>query len=108
MRWLDFGARNRLSDKGCHPFYEFPYDSAKICSFSLFAKPVLINFQKVYQNGYSSLNSAILYNVSLYFHYKDPSLPLRMTPKSCKYNKYPGPCPRKQPFSWTRDPLSVF
>ena len=53
MRWLDFGARNRLSDKGCHPFYEFPYDSAKICSFSLFAKPVLINFKKVYQNGYS-------------------------------------------------------
>ena len=39
--------------------------------------------------GIPSLNSAILYNVSLYFHYKDPSLPLRMTPKSCKYNKYP-------------------
>ena len=53
MRWLDFGARNRLSDKGCHPFYEFPDDPAKICSFSLFAKPVLINFKKVYQNGYS-------------------------------------------------------
>ena len=53
MRWLDFGARNRLSDKGCHPFYEFPYDTAKICSFSLFAKPILINFKKVYQNGYS-------------------------------------------------------
>ena len=53
MRWLDFGARNRLSDKGCHPFYEFPYDTAKICSFSLFAKPVLINFKKVYHNGYS-------------------------------------------------------
>ena len=52
MRWLDFGARNRLSDKGCHPFYEFPYDSAKICSFSLFAKPVHINFKKLYQNGY--------------------------------------------------------
>ena len=52
MRWLDFGARNRLSDKGCHPFYEFPYDSAKICSFSLIAKPVLIKFKKVYQNGY--------------------------------------------------------
>ena len=27
--------------------------AAKICSFSLFAKPVLINFKKVYQNGYS-------------------------------------------------------
>ena len=40
MRWLDFGARNRLSDKGCHPFYEFPYDTAKICSFSLTAKPI--------------------------------------------------------------------
>ena len=48
-----FRARNRLSDKGCHPFYEFPDDSAKICSFSLFAKPILINFNKVYQNGYS-------------------------------------------------------
>ena len=64
MRWLDFRARNRhrrwservrnrLSDKGCHPFYEFPDDPAKICSFSLFAKPVLINFKKLYQNGYS-------------------------------------------------------
>ena len=53
MRWLDFGARNRLSDKGCHPFYEFPYDTAKICSFSLFAKPVRTNIRKVYQNGYS-------------------------------------------------------
>ena len=39
--------------------------------------------------GIPSLNSAILYNVSLYFHYKDPSLPLRMTPKSLKYSKYP-------------------
>ena len=29
--------------------------------------------------GIPSLNSAILYIVSLYFHYKDPSLPLRMT-----------------------------
>ena len=28
--------------------------AAKICSFSLFAKPVLINFKKVYQNGYST------------------------------------------------------
>ena len=27
------GARNRLSDKGCHPFYEFPYDFAKLCRF---------------------------------------------------------------------------
>ena len=26
---------------------------------------------------------------------------LRMTPKSCKYNKYPGPRPRKRPFLWT-------
>ena len=54
MRWLDFGARNRLSDKGCHPFYEFPYDSAKICSFSLIAKPVRTNIRKVYQNGDST------------------------------------------------------
>ena len=27
--------------------------AATICSFSLFTKPVLINFKKVYQNGYS-------------------------------------------------------
>ena len=27
------GARNRLSDKGCHPFYELPFDSAKVCIF---------------------------------------------------------------------------
>ena len=53
MRWLDFGARNRRSDKGCHPFYEFPYDFAKICSFSLFANLILTNIKKVYQNGYS-------------------------------------------------------
>ena len=36
------GARNRLSDKGCHPFREFPDDFAKICSFSVLAKHVLI------------------------------------------------------------------
>ena len=39
--------------------------------------------------GVPSLNSAILYNISLYFPFTDPSLALRMTPKSCKYNKYP-------------------
>ena len=27
--------------------------AAKICSFSLFAKPILTNIKKVYQNGYS-------------------------------------------------------
>ena len=68
MRWLDFGARNRRSDKGCHPFYEFPYDLAKICSFSLFAKPVLINFKKVYQNGYSIFKFSHFFIVSLYFN----------------------------------------
>ena len=52
--------------------------------------------------GIPSLNSAILYCIRLYFHYKDPSLPLRMTPKSCKYNKYPEPHPRKHPFLWIR------
>ena len=51
--------------------------------------------------GIPSLNSAILYNVSLYFPFTDPSLALRMTPKSCKYNNYLGPRPQKQPFSWT-------
>ena len=51
--------------------------------------------------GISSLNSAIFYNVGLYFHYTNPSLSLRMTPKSCKYNKYPVPRPRKRAFSWT-------
>ena len=129
MRWLDFGARNRLSDKGCHPFYEFPYDTAKICSFSLFAKQVLSNIKKLYQHGYSILNSAILHNVSLYFHghrflhsLRSVEMtrvhPIRTTTasfpstvhhchlerphgversKSCKYNKYPGPYPRKRP-----------
>ncbi len=44
MRWLDFGARNRhrrwsergrnrLSDKGCHTFYEFPYDFDRYAIF---------------------------------------------------------------------------
>ena len=33
LQWLDFGARNRFSDKGCHPFYEFPFDSAKVYIF---------------------------------------------------------------------------
>ena len=48
--------------------------------------------------GIPSLNSAILYNVSLYFLFTDPSLPLRMTPKSCKYNKYPEPIHRNRHF----------
>ena len=48
--------------------------------------------------GIPSLNSAILYNISLYFPFTDPSLALRMTPKSCKY---PEPRPQKLPFSWT-------
>ena len=51
--------------------------------------------------GIPSLNSAIFYIVSLYFPFTDPSLALRMTPKSCKYNKYPGPRPQKLLFSWT-------
>ena len=51
--------------------------------------------------GIPSLNSAILYSVSLYFLFTDPSLTLRMTPKSCKYTKYPGPHPQKRPFYWT-------
>ena len=51
--------------------------------------------------GIPSLNSAILYNFSLFFRFTDPSLTLRMTPKSCRYNKYPGPSPQKQSFSWT-------
>ena len=38
------GARNRLSDKGCHPFHEFPDDSAKICSFSVSAKNMLTEY----------------------------------------------------------------
>ena len=76
-RWSERG-RNRLSDKGCHPFYEFPYDSAKICSFSLFAKPVLINFKKVYQNGYSIFKFSHFDNVSLNFLPTDPSLSFRM------------------------------
>ena len=35
------------------PSTNSPIDFTKICSFSLFAKPVLINFKKLYQNGYS-------------------------------------------------------
>ena len=38
--------------------------------------------------GIPSLNSAILYCVSLYFPFTDPSPALRMTPKSRKHNKY--------------------
>jgi hypothetical protein len=69
--------------------------------------------------GIPSLNSAIFYNVSLYFHchleqasLSFLSLVLKRQAdyerakrvekyKSCKYNKYPGPRPQKQPFSWT-------
>ena len=40
-----FKARNRRSDKGCHPFYEFPYDPAKICSFSCFTFLIYDNLQ---------------------------------------------------------------
>ena len=46
--------------------------------------------------GIPSLNSAIFYNISLYFPFTDPSPSLRMTPKSCKYNKYPGPSAKKR------------
>ena len=42
-RWSERG-RNRLSDKGCHPFCEFPDDSAKICSFSVSAKNMLTEY----------------------------------------------------------------
>ena len=66
MRWLYFGARNRLSDKGCHPFYEFPDDPAKICSFSKSAK---FSQNSWYIMGISYLKSAIFYSFSLYFHY---------------------------------------
>ena len=38
--------------------------------------------------GIQSLKSAILYSFSLYFLFTDPSLTLRMTPKSHKYTKY--------------------
>ena len=82
-RWSERG-RNRLSDKGCHPFYEFPYNSAKICSFSLFAKPVLINFKKVYQNGYSIFK--FCHFVLYWFIFSINMSRTVMT--SCKYIKY--------------------
>ena len=47
-----FKARNRIAIRVVIPSTNSPIDFAKICSFSLFAKPVLINFKKVYQNGY--------------------------------------------------------
>ena len=66
--------------------------AAKICSFSLFANPVLINFKKAYQMGIPSLNSAILYSFGIYFclqilrwrsgwqgHAQDDRVTLRMT-----------------------------
>ena len=58
--------------------------------------------------GIPSLNSAILYIVSLYFHchlerashcHFERAQRVEKS-KSCKYNKYPGPRPRKPPFSW--------
>ena len=39
-----FGARNRLSDKGCHPFYEFPFDSAKMCRIFILHKLFHVRF----------------------------------------------------------------
>ena len=34
-----------------------------------------------------SLNSAILYNVSLYFHFKDPSTTLKMSVIGCRVKR---------------------
>ena len=61
--------------------------------------------------GIPSLNSAILYNVSLYFNLSFLSLVLKRQAdyerpqgversKPCKYNRYPEPRPQKQAFSW--------
>ena len=74
--------------------------------------------------GIPSLNSAIFYNVSLYFNLSSrASLTLSFLSlsfkrqadyeraqrveksKSCKYNKYPGPRPRKGAYLW---PTSLF
>ena len=52
MRWLYFGARNRLSNKGCHPFYEFPFDSAKICINFISQKLFHSAIHKKYENRY--------------------------------------------------------
>ena len=57
--------------------------------------------------GIPSLNSAIFIMLVYIFRFKDPSLSLRMTPKSYKYNKYPGPSPRKRAYFWQRADFSV-
>ena len=58
--------------------------------------------------GIPSLDSAILYNVSLYFHchleqashchFERAQRVEKSNP--CKYNRYPEPRPQKQVFSW--------
>ena len=72
--------------------------------------------------GISSLNSAILYSVSLYFHlFTDPHVAalLRMTEchlerpqgversKSYRYNKYPDPGHKKGLFSGRRSHFAI-
>ena len=85
LRATHYIVRPRLTDLGLGtawairvviPSTNSPIDFAKKCSLSLFAK---FTQNSWYIMGIPSLNSAILYCVSLYFHYKDPSLTLRMT-----------------------------
>ena len=49
-----------------HPTTTY-YLCCKDMQFSLFAKPILINFKKVYQNGYSIFKFSLFYCISLNF-----------------------------------------
>jgi hypothetical protein len=39
------------SDKGCHPFYEFPFDSAKICRIFFLQKLSIERFVRKYKKS---------------------------------------------------------
>ena len=57
--------------------------------------------------GIPSLNSAILYNVSLYFHCHLERAQRVEKSKSCKYNKYPGPVHENRHFHGRQAHFSV-
>ena len=57
--------------------------------------------------GIPSLNSAILYNVSLYFHCHLERPQGVEKSKSCKYNKYPGPVHESRHFHGRQAHFSV-
>ena len=75
--------------------------------FLYLQNPYLSTSKRCIKMGIPSLNSAILYCVSLYFRFTDPSTTLRITVKSCKYSKIYDSCPRKQPFLWTEHNVTL-